>query len=660
MRPNVRNLPTLLPIRISMPNLAIAGLRIAPEAAPAVNAALKDVSAAAKTALKAAFKRAAGTDSNARLDLAEASLVSAAIAKATKQGQLDLAELKSFVDQAVAGQRALATPAGVKAYFSSTTPDMRGVIIDAMKDTVARAAGRPVEINILIFSFVDPMIGNAMKDIAAANPNVHFRLIADFGDLSDGQNHQPPALAKAGLPGLSIKYKKDAPYVWDEKNKRPRYDHNSTKGLNHHKGFVAYIDGQPDQLVTGSLNWSPTADDSNYENVLVFDAKNAINRRLIAAFQAEFVAFYNSPSALNTAQAKAHRAELTNQMRAEHGLPPLTVPPAGPAEANYVPVAPGLSFDVNDLSDAGYAKLKAAVKSSTMAAAIAGEIASYGPVRSLEELRARVKKLGALPAAEQAALQSSMVFGEGSVPINTASADELVRWLGIKKTQAVAIVAKRSSVGEMESLAGLSGVPGLTPAVLEKIGVRCSARTGQAFFSARPYGAPEAQRGWAPENAARTVPQSGPTGVVTEAPASLSAGIVDLMNRAKPGDEVKIAMYGISSSTPEYAAVVAAAKRGVDVRLVLNDDFNGGVALALTALEAAGTPIHVRIQKARTMHEKFGVVNDDVFDGSANFSSSSAEKHTEDRFVLKNDQALAQTFHDEFELLWSKSKPVVV
>ena len=98
-----------------------------------------------------------------------------------------------------------------------------------------------------------------------------------------------------------------------------------------------------------------------------------------------------------------------------------------------------------------------------------------------------------------------------------------------------------------------------------------------------------------------------------------------------------------------------AAARGVKFDVILNKAYNGAVAASLKALAQSGLPIRVRVQRGRTMHEKFGVVNDDVFQGSANFSSSSSSKHSEDRFVVKNNAQLAEEFSAEFTRIWNKS-----
>jgi phosphatidylserine/phosphatidylglycerophosphate/cardiolipin synthase-like enzyme len=103
---------------------------------------------------------------------------------------------------------------------------------------------------------------------------------------------------------------------------------------------------------------------------------------------------------------------------------------------------------------------------------------------------------------------------------------------------------------------------------------------------------------------------------------------------------------------------VSAARRGAVVRVVLNDDYSAATVAALKALRVQGLPIDVRVQSAKTMHEKFGVVGDDVFFGSANFSSSSSTKHSENRFTIKNETGTATAFQSRFDSIWNKSKIV--
>jgi phosphatidylserine/phosphatidylglycerophosphate/cardiolipin synthase-like enzyme len=129
-----------------------------------------------------------------------------------------------------------------------------------------------------------------------------------------------------------------------------------------------------------------------------------------------------------------------------------------------------------------------------------------------------------------------------------------------------------------------------------------------------------------------------------------------MFNAAKKGDTILVAMYGMSPSSPESKALEAAAKRGCKVRVVVNDNGTDTAVAFLEKLRKDGHNVEVRIQRAKTMHEKFGVVGDDMFFGSANFSESSSSKHNENRVALKNQPRLARRFTSQFEMLWSKSK----
>ena len=71
-------------------------------------------------------------------------------------------------------------------------------------------------------------------------------------------------------------------------------------------------------------------------------------------------------------------------------------------------------------------------------------------------------------------------------------------------------------------------------------------------------------------------------------------------------------------------------------------------------MRAAGLPVDFRIIKNRVMHEKFGVFGDDLFNGSANWSLSSLTKHSEDRFLFRNQPQLAAQFANEFQRLWAE------
>jgi phosphatidylserine/phosphatidylglycerophosphate/cardiolipin synthase-like enzyme len=634
----------------------ISGIFSGKTAQATVKAALESLGASQRGAARDLFVTAASADRNRHLSDAEATQAAGLL---TLHGG-DVAQARAALEATLAQAAAGKNLDGIRSYFSSTTKDLADVVITGMRDVVDAAAGRPVELNAMIFAFTEQKIADEIISLLQEHPNVTVNLIADFSAHASSGGRQPSKLeARAKQLGLGdrlgIKFKKDNPYTWDSARQRPIYNHALSKGLNHHKGLVALIDGKPAKLITGSYNWSKTAGAVNYESLFVIDANNAANRQLIGDYQAEFAAFFNHADSLGVDGIRAYKQQLINALRVAHGLAAEPVAPATPGPS-YAPPDAAASFDLNHLSDANYAALKALVGDSRIVSSISYQLATYGPFSDFANLIDRVPRVGQLSAKKRADLEANLEFGEGSVPLATASADELVRSLKISKTAALSIVAKRSQLGDFESVEQLRGLPGISDSVLERIRSRLNDDVGRAFFSAKAISDSAPKTGYAAKNAAKVVPVLGTNGAITSQPANLAAGVVDLVRRAKPGDTMRIAQYGFSLNAYEYSDIVDAAARGVAFQIVLDDGYNGAVAQALKAQAAAGLPIEVRMQK-RTMHQKFGVVNDDAFFGSSNFSTSSSDKNSEDRFVVKNNPELAAELNAEFAALWLKSTP---
>jgi phosphatidylserine/phosphatidylglycerophosphate/cardiolipin synthase-like enzyme len=620
-----------------------------------VRQALESTPTASRGVVRDLFARAAGSDRNRHLSASEAALVHGALVA----GDLEAARVS--VDAQLAAIASGHNVDGIKSYFTSTTDDFAPILIQAMRDTVAAAAGKPVELHAMIFAFTEKSVADALLALVKENPNVELRIVTDFGQLTDSGDRQPTRIQRtADQDGVgdrvAVKYKKDTPYVWSTSLGRPVYSHAASKGLNHHKGMAMLIDGKPHKLVTGSYNWSKSGSD-NYESLFVIDAVNAANRQLITDYQSEFTAFFNHPDTLGLAGTKAFKAKLFDELRVANGQPAHGSSATIPAGPTYAPRAPGATFDLNHLSDANYSALSALLKSPTTLGSIVHQYATYGAFTGWENLLERVPSLTKLPAERLAALRARTEFGVGDVPVQTATADELARSLKLSKTAALAIVAKREQLGELQSVADLRGLPGISEATFARIAARIDDDVGRAYFSARAVSDPGPTTGYAPANAAKTTPVlDADLEGVTAQPATLSSGVVDLIRRARPGDTVKIAQYGFSVGTVEMNEIVAAATRGVSFRVVLDKAGNSASAAALKAHAAAGLPIEVRLQK-RTMHQKFGVVGDDAFFGSANFSNSASGKNSEDRFVVKNNAELSRELADEHDRLWAKSVP---
>lgn len=630
-------------------------LKIAPQAKALVDQLMARTNAADQAKVREALVKAAGVDGNRVLSLVEVRVIADAFDKAAPgTGKLDSAQLGQGLGEAwsnLGSMESLSNLDGVSTHFTFEE-SLSTKLISELQSSVARANGRPMEVNMMIFEFQSDAIEKAIADIARDNPNVTFRIIGDSGQATASGGNALPNLLKEKLPNVQVKYKKDFPYVWSEKNGRPTYNHGTTSGLNHHKGFATFIDGRPDRLVTGSFNWSDTADTKNYEDLSIYSGEDATARRAITQYGGEFAGFWNDGNATLTPNAFANfKGQKWNEMMIAHGKPPnMSTNRPDDTVPVYTPRADVLSFDVNGWRPHDETRLKAAV-GATLARAIISERKKFGRFESMEALLERVPGLAKVPASKL----EPMFFGSGKISINVATKEELDA-AGFLPKQAADIVAWREKNGDFESLADLAKL-GLTAARIESVRELMTAVDVEAFFNSRPYGATAGGTGYGPDGTRQT-PVAGADGTVAPSRASVVVGATDLFNRATPATPISLAMYGLSVSSPEFKSLEAAARRGVPVRIVLNDDYNAGPIAAIKKLKEQGIDIDVRVQKAKTMHQKFGVVGDDAFAGSANFSESSSTKHSEDRFTVKNHPELAGEFQARFDELWTKSKTV--
>lgn len=632
------------------------GLKVSAAARPLVDRALARAgSEADKQRIQQTLVRAAQASGNLALSAAEVAAVVDAFDRvaAGASGPLSSEKLGLGLDLATSSLGSMASLSntdGISVHFTEQEK-LATKLVAELKDAVARAAGRPLDVNMMIFEFQSDDVEKAIVEAARQNPNVTFRIIGDSSQASPSGGNALPSILDQKLPNVQVKFKKDFPYVWDEATGRPKFNHGSTQGLNHHKGFATFIEGKPDRLVTGSFNWSNTANDKNYEDLAVFRAVDASTRNAIAEYGAEFKGFWNDPNASLSPNAFANfKREQTDAMLVAHNRP--KTPGAPRPDDTPPPYAPLLraAFDAN-----GFRTSDSRALTDLLGPKVAKEVAAdrkkYGRFDSAAELLERVPSARQVDAAKLAQLE----FGSGVVSINNASADELDR-AGFTQKQALAIVKARGERGDFESVEALLQVPGVTPARVKSLEGRLTAVDVEGFFNSRPFGAASGSTGYGPAGS-RTTPAADPTGAIKPARASVTVGATDLFNRAKAGDTISVAMYGMSGTSPEYRSLAEAARRGAKVRVVLNDDYTAPTVAALKALAATGLAVEVRVQKARTMHEKFGVVGDDVFFGSANFSESSSTKHSEDRFTVKNHTELAERFQSNFEALWAKSRP---
>lgn len=145
---------------------------------------------------------------------------------------------------------------------------------------------------------------------------------------------------------------------------------------------------------------------------------------------------------------------------------------------------------------------------------------------------------------------------------------------------------------------------------------------------------------------------------VTWVPGDVATPVVDLFRRAET--EIDVAMYGMSLSTDEGAALVAAATRGVRVKVYIDvseRDPDGNPYTETVIRQLLDTPnVEVKVPRyaSKMMHEKFGLVDGiHAFDGSANVSRKARDVYTEDRFIFMSSPDVVAQFQDEWERLWT-------
>lgn len=631
-------------------------LKLSAAARPIVDRVLSRATTDAdRTRIQSALVNAAGADLNKVLSAREVQAVADAF-DAAGTGALTPDRLGLGLEGAHVALKSMADLGnldGVSNVFTLQGKSVETRMVKELQAAVVRANGRPMDVNMLIFEFQSDAMQAAITDIARQNPNVTFRVIADSGQASATGGNALPELAKLGLPNIQVKFKKDFPYVWNDTLKRPDYNHGATQGLNHHKGFVTFIDGKPDALLTGSFNWSATADTKNYEDLTVFENKDSSSRRAVEQFGGEFAGYWNNPDAALSPNAFAnYKGTKWNEMLAAHGKPATaTTNRSDDAFAAYALPSDSKSLDINGFRAQDEARLGTLLGSKTLARTVMQERAKFGRFADVADLMERVPQVASRLTVEE--LQN-IGFGSGQVSINTANLEELDK-VGLTKKQATALVAWREQNGDFDSVDDLIKV-GVPKATITRLRDSLTAVDVEAFFNSRPAGAPAGGTGYGPDGNRNAV-VAGADGVIGSTRASVTVAATDLFNRARAGEEIDVAMYGASPSAPEFVSLLAAAKRGAVVRVVLENDFTAPAAAALKALASQGYPVEVRIQKAKTMHEKFGVVGNDVFFGSANFSESSSTKHSENRITVKNHEETATVFKSRFEEIWTKSVP---
>jgi len=137
-----------------------------------------------------------------------------------------------------------------------------------IRDRLLRAINHTkATIDLAIFDFTSGELAGAL--LAARERGVAIRIVADARQ-AQGKHSEVPFLLEKGL--------------------KVRLARGNARGIMHHK--FAIFDGK--LLVTGSYNWTDSAERFNHENAIILDDPVVIGR-----YQVSFERLYNGPGAVS-------------------------------------------------------------------------------------------------------------------------------------------------------------------------------------------------------------------------------------------------------------------------------------------------------------------------------------------------------------------------
>lgn len=132
-----------------------------------------------------------------------------------------------------------------------------------------------------------------------------------------------------------------------------------------------------------------------------------------------------------------------------------------------------------------------------------------------------------------------------------------------------------------------------------------------------------------------------------------------LVLRTLDDARVSIRLMGYSFTSPEVVkALVAAKRRGVDVKVVVDDKGNLSKAsqAAMSVVVNAGIPLRTNGQ-FKIMHDKIIITDEQNVElGSYNYTRSAAASNSENALVVRDVPALAQTYQAHWQSRWDGGK----
>ncbi len=200
---------------------------------------------------------------------------------------------------------------------------------------------------------------------------------------------------------------------------------------------------------------------------------------------------------------------------------------------------------------------------------------------------------------------------------------------------------------------GLAGNPEV-PAVGARamVGGACIA----AFSGRALLPGPGPTAGHAPANDRRALNLLRPSGLRRPAPLTLNTLALEAIRSVPDGGSLSVAIYALSPRVPEFGALVAAARRGVRLRVLMDGQIGPQAAAALQGFAAReALPLTWRLT-GRRMHQKYLCSPDAamVLTGTANMTEDAVTRHSDHRVLFRDAPGLAAAFQSDFDEIWRR------
>ncbi len=127
--------------------------------------------------------------------------------------------------------------------------------------------------------------------------------------------------------------------------------------------------------------------------------------------------------------------------------------------------------------------------------------------------------------------------------------------------------------------------------------------------------------------------------------------VVQLYEQAR--HSIFVAVYAITAP-PAVKALIAAKKRGVDVRVLTDRERldDPKQRAALSALRLAGIPVRIN-QHENLMHLKQVIVDDEINASGSMNHTTSGNRYNDERLDVIRDRAVSLRVRDKFLTMWN-------